>query len=271
MPEERDDAEQAPRLAVNETVTCDRDLDPSSAELGSLGPRRRSVLRLMAAGRVALNATFLTRLVLSASLTAAAVAAAMGCSQPRGEGPKNSGDVPKAEANASATPNPPVAQPEPAAAAPEGLLAPGAVAPDVVGKDASGQPVRLSDRRGKVSIVYFYPKDGTPGCTKEACAFRDAFDRFNQGGVTIFGVSRDDEASHAKFRAEHSLPFPLVADPEGAIQKAYGVPSFLPGLASRVTFLIAADGRIAKVWPNVDPAVHADEVWKTIEQLRTLK
>jgi peroxiredoxin Q/BCP len=195
----------------------------------------------------------------------------VGCSQPQAEGPKSAEDAvksdtpPGAAANSPATAEP---APPPAAAAPAGLLAVGSPAPDVEGKDAKGQAQRLRDRRGKVSIVYFYPKDGTPGCTKEACAFRDTFDRFNQRGVTIFGVSRDDEASHAKFRAEHSLPFPLVADPSGTIQKAYGVPDKAPGLASRVTFLVAADGRIAKVWPDVDPAVHADEVFQAIEQLK---
>jgi peroxiredoxin Q/BCP len=168
------------------------------------------------------------------------------CSQPRAEGPKSAGDAP----------------------AQAGLLAVGAPAPDVAGKDGTGRMVHLQERQGHVSIVYFYPKDGTPGCTKEACAFRDAFDKFAQRDVTIFGVSRDDEASHAKFRAEHQLQFPLVADPDGKVQLAYGVPDRMPGLASRVTFLVAADGRIAKVWPDVDPAVHADEVWAAIDQLK---
>jgi thioredoxin-dependent peroxiredoxin len=203
-------------------------------------------------------------------LTAAALCAlsgmSAGCSQPRAEGPKSAEDAVKSDTPPAAAANSPAtAEPAPHAG---GLLAVGAHAPDIEGKDAKGQAVRLSDRRGSVSIVYFYPKDGTPGCTKEACAFRDTFDRFNQRGVTIFGVSRDDEASHAKFRAEHSLPFPLVADPSGTIQKAYGVPDKMPGLASRVTFLVAADGRIAKVWPDVDPAVHADEVFQAIEQLK---
>ena len=147
------------------------------------------------------------------------------------------------------------------------MLTVGAVAPDVRGTDQNGRSVALHDRKGQPAIVYFYPKDGTPGCTKEACAFRDAFDKFSQRGVTIFGVSRDDEESHKKFREEHNLPFPLVADPDGNVQKAYGVPNKFPGIAERVTFLIAADGRIAKVWPEVDPGVHADEVWKAIEQL----
>jgi peroxiredoxin Q/BCP len=198
-------------------------------------------------------------------LTAAALGGVgIACSQPRAEGPKSAGDAPKADAPPAAAANSPATAEPPATG---GLLATGAQAPDVEGKDANGRAHRLLERRGHVSIVYFYPKDGTPGCTKEACAFRDTFDQFNQRGVTIFGVSRDDEASHAKFRAEHSLPFPLVADPSGAVQKAYGVPDRAPGLASRVTFLVAADGRIAKVWPDVDPAVHADEVFKAIEQL----
>lgn len=188
------------------------------------------------------------------------------CSQPRGE-PKSASDAPKADAPPAAAANSPATAEPTTAQATGGLLATGSQAPDVEGKDAKGQAQHLIDRRGHVSIVYFYPKDGTPGCTKEACAFRDTFDKFNQRGVTIFGVSRDDEASHAKFRAEHSLPFPLVSDPSGAVQKAYGVPDRAPGLASRVTFLVAADGRIAKVWPDVDPAVHADEVFKAIEQL----
>ena len=152
--------------------------------------------------------------------------------------------------------------------APAGMLAVGASAPDLQGKGPKGELVSLHDRKGHVSIVYFYPKDGTPGCTKEACAFRDTFDKFVQRDVTIFGVSRDDEASHAKFRAEHALPFPLVADPAGTVQAAYGVPNKFPGIAARVTFLVAADGRIAKVWPDVDPAVHASETFAAIEQLK---
>lgn len=161
----------------------------------------------------------------------------------------------------------PAASAAPAAPAPAGLLAIGSPAPDVVGLDPKDQSVRLSERRGHPALVYFYPKDDTPGCTKEACAFRDVFDRFNQRGVTIFGVSRDDAHSHAQFRQKYSLPFPLVADPSGSVQKAYGVPDRAPGLASRVTFLIDKDGKVAKVWPDVDPGVHADEVLAALEKL----
>jgi peroxiredoxin Q/BCP len=135
----------------------------------------------------------------------------------------------------------------------------GAIAPDVLGKDVDGKITRLSDRRGHPSVVYFYPKDGTPGCTKEACAFRDAWKRYEAAGVTVFGVSRDSESSHASFAREHKLPFPLVADTDGAVAAAYGVGGFL-GMSSRVTFLVGQDGKIRRVWPDVDPAVHADQV-----------
>jgi peroxiredoxin Q/BCP len=150
------------------------------------------------------------------------------------------------------------------------VLPVGAAAPDLVGRDEAGHEVRLSERRGKASVVYFYPMDDTPGCTKEACAFRDAFDRFNAAGVTIFGVSRDTEASHARFRVKHHLPFPLVADESGAIQNAYGVPSRL-GKAARVSFLIDAHGRVVRVWPDVDPAVHADEVLAAAAELQRVE
>jgi peroxiredoxin Q/BCP len=148
----------------------------------------------------------------------------------------------------------------------QGVLPVGARAPDVEGQDVSGQQLRLSQRRGKPAIVYFYPKDDTPGCTKEACAFRDAWQRFSERGVLIFGVSRDSAASHAAFLKQHELPFPLVADEAGMIQAAYGVPSRF-GMAARVTFLIDASGRIAHVWPDVDPAVHATEVLGAVDEL----
>jgi peroxiredoxin Q/BCP len=141
----------------------------------------------------------------------------------------------------------------------KGLLPVGAIAPDVVGQDQGNHAVRLSSLRGHTAVVYFYPKDGTPGCTKEACAFRDAWDRYAKADVTIFGVSRDSADRHRDFAASHKLPFPLVPDEDGTLARAYGVGSFL-GMTSRVSFLVGADGRIVKVWPDVDPAVHADEV-----------
>jgi peroxiredoxin Q/BCP len=152
----------------------------------------------------------------------------------------------------------------------KGLLPVGANAPDLTGRDAAGAEVRLSEQHGHPIVVYFYPKDGTPGCTKEACAFRDAWSKFSAQGVTIFGVSRDSEASHVEFRKEHELPFPLVADESGSIQTAYGVPSRL-GMAARVSFLVDGSGRIARVWPDVDPGVHADEVLKAAEELHSVE
>jgi peroxiredoxin Q/BCP len=142
-----------------------------------------------------------------------------------------------------------------------GLLPLGTAAPDFAAKDATGKVVHLSDLGGTPRLVYFYPKDETPGCTKEACAFRDTYDKFKAKGVTVFGVSRDTQESHDKFRAAHALPFPLVADADGAVQKAYGVPSMgvLP-IAERVSFLVDRDGKIDHVFEKVDPVVHANEV-----------
>jgi len=145
-----------------------------------------------------------------------------------------------------------------------GLLPVGAIAPEVVGEAADGKVTRLTAVRGHPAIVYFYPKDGTPGCTKEACAFRDAFARYEQRHVTIFGVSRDSSEIHAQFRQSHQLPFSLVADESGTVAKAYGVSSPL-GMSERVTFLVGADGRVARVWPDVDPGVHASEVLSAID------
>ena len=139
------------------------------------------------------------------------------------------------------------------------MLKAGEVAPDLTGESASGEVVRLSDQQGHVAVVYFYPMDSTPGCTTEACAFRDNFERYEKAGIKIFGVSGDDAESHHEFRSEYKLPFILVADDDGDIMDAYGVPSIF-GLASRVTFLVAPNGRIAYVWKDVDPGVHATEV-----------
>jgi len=149
-----------------------------------------------------------------------------------------------------------------------GLLPVGSPAPDVVGEDPAGKMVKLSDQKGKLAVVYFYPKDGTPGCTTQACAFRDAFDKLEQAGVVVFGVSRDSAESHREFRTEHHLPFPLVSDESGDVARAYGVPSKLVVMSSRVTFLIDADGKVAHVWPDVDPAIDAKRVLETAAAMR---
>ncbi|WP_437498711.1 peroxiredoxin [Sorangium sp. So ce1099] len=148
----------------------------------------------------------------------------------------------------------------------QGLLPVGAPAPDVFAADQHGAIQRLSDQRGRAVVVYFYPKDGTPGCTEEACAFRDAWDRFKQANVQVFGVSADNRESHEAFATEHRLPFPILVDTDHTWASAFGVPMRL-GTTARVTFLIDPDGKVAKVYPDVDPGVHADDVLKDAAQL----
>jgi thioredoxin-dependent peroxiredoxin len=129
-----------------------------------------------------------------------------------------------------------------------------------VGDTAPSTPkLDLAAHKGKHVVVYFYPKDDTPGCTKEACAFRDAWSKLEKAQVQIIGVSVDNEESHKAFVEKYKLPFPLVADTDQSICKAYGV-NVTMGYASRVSFLIGPDGKIKKVYPKVDPAVHADEI-----------
>ncbi len=141
----------------------------------------------------------------------------------------------------------------------EGLLAVRARAPEFSAPDQDGHTRSLLEFRGRPVVLYFYPRDGTPGGTREACAFRDAWDRIAAAGGQVVGVSMDDVASHARFAREHRLQFPLLSDTSGDILRRYGVRSFL-GMASRVTFIVDSRGVIARVYPNVDPAVHVDEV-----------
>lgn len=140
-----------------------------------------------------------------------------------------------------------------------GLLAVGSRAPDLSGRDLAKHEVKLSGLRGRPVIVFFYPADGTPGCTKEACAFRDAWAKFEQSNVGIIGVSSNSAESHERFQREKGLPFALASDENGSIAAAYGVSKKLWGY-DRVSFLVDREGNIARVWPNVDPGVHAGEV-----------
>ncbi len=125
----------------------------------------------------------------------------------------------------------------------EGLLAPGATAPDFQATTKAGDPIKLSAMLATPEpvVVYFYPKDETPGCTKEACAFRDAWTKFTDKHVGLVGVSRDTEQSHREFVKSHNLPFPLAADEDGKIALSYGVKSTL-GMSERVSFLVK-DGK----------------------------
>ena len=146
------------------------------------------------------------------------------------------------------------------------MLKEGDTAPDFESKDQNGNPVKLSDYKGKKVVLYFYPKDDTPGCTKEACSFRDADDVFNAKGIKVFGVSTDDEKSHQKFISKFQLPFDLLADTDKSIVESYGVwgEKSMYGKkymgTTRKTFLIGEDGKIAKVFDKVNVEQHADEV-----------
>jgi peroxiredoxin Q/BCP len=142
----------------------------------------------------------------------------------------------------------------------------GDVAPDFSVATNGGGKISLADFKGKNVILYFYPKDDTPGCTKEACAFRDQYAEFTRRGAVVFGVSTDSVKSHDKFVEKFKLPFSLLADEDKKIVEAYGVwgeKSFMGRKyegTNRVTFLIGEDGRIRKIWPKVKPDEHAAEI-----------
>jgi peroxiredoxin Q/BCP len=139
-------------------------------------------------------------------------------------------------------------------------------APEFSAATQGGGKVSLADFKGQNVVLYFYPRDDTPGCTKEACAFRDRFAEFQKRGAAVLGVSTDPVKSHDKFVAKHRLPFTLLADEDKKIVQAYGAwgeKSFLGRKYQgtyRVTFLIGPDGRIRKIWPKVKPDEHAAEV-----------
>jgi peroxiredoxin Q/BCP len=147
-----------------------------------------------------------------------------------------------------------------------GAIAVGSPAPEITLQAQDGRVRTLSEHRGHPVLVYFYPRDATPGCTREACALRDAWDRLQAAGAVVYGVSTDDVESHRRFHDEHQLPFDLLADPEETAAQAYGVPVRM-GFASRMSFLIDAEGNLARIFPDVDPAVHADEVVAAIQAL----
>jgi peroxiredoxin Q/BCP len=146
------------------------------------------------------------------------------------------------------------------------MLNVGDQAPDFTLKSDAGEDVSLSSLRGKPVILYWYPRDDTPGCTIEACSFRDAYGEFQQAGAVVLGVSPDDTQSHEKFKSKYNLPFTLLADPQHQVAEQYGVWGTQKYMGreymgvSRVTYLIGADGTIKQIWPKVKPEGHADEI-----------
>jgi len=145
----------------------------------------------------------------------------------------------------------------------------GTAAPDFSLMDQDGKPHQLKDFAGKWLVLYFYPKDDTPGCTQEACAFRDDLSRLTQLGAQVVGVSVDDGASHAEFARKYHLPFPLLADQSAAVAARYGALTDLVvfKFARRYTFLIDPQGRIAKVYQKVETSKHSTEIIKDLQQL----
>jgi thioredoxin-dependent peroxiredoxin len=141
----------------------------------------------------------------------------------------------------------------------------GDVAPDFTLRSDSGEEVTLSSLRGKPVVLYFYPKDDTPGCTTQACGIRDAYEQFERTGAVVLGVSPDDVKRHVKFKEKYNLPFTLLADPEHEVAERYGVwgEKRFAGKnywgVSRTTFVVAPDGTVAKVIHRVKPDTHADD------------
>ena len=148
------------------------------------------------------------------------------------------------------------------------MIREGDAAPDFEARDAEGNAVKLSSLRGRKVVLYFYPKDDTPGCTKEACSFRDSFAEFERRGIEVLGVSTDDERSHRKFAEKYSLPFTLLADTDHAVADLFGVYGEKRFMGrryvgvTRKTFLVDEDGRVVKVFDKVKVDEHADEVLK---------
>jgi peroxiredoxin Q/BCP len=141
----------------------------------------------------------------------------------------------------------------------------GKPAPDFELQSDSGETIRLSDLRGKPVVLYFYPKDDTPGCTRQARGIRDVYGEFERAGATVLGVSADTQASHERFKSKYSLPFTLLADPEHRLGEPYGVAREGKNSYERSTFVIDAKGNVAKIMRRVNPDRHADEVLAALE------
>jgi peroxiredoxin Q/BCP len=148
-------------------------------------------------------------------------------------------------------------------------LAAGDRAPDFTLENQDGKPVALADFAGRKNVVvYFYPKDDTPGCTRESCAFRDHYDDFVEAGAEVIGISSDGAASHRAFAEKHRLPFTLLSDPDGRVRRAFQVPSSLGVLPGRVTYVIDKQGVIRHAFNSqLNPAKHVDEALRVLASL----
>ena len=155
------------------------------------------------------------------------------------------------------------------------MLDVGTTAPDFELEDQNGTAHRLADYRGQWVVLYFYPKDDTPGCTKEACGFRDNLSALSGLNAAVLGVSADDRTSHARFAEKYELTFPLLVDPDKAVLEAYDAYGdknlygrIVKGV-KRVTYLIDPQGKVSRVWPKVKAAEHAEEVRRVLEEAAT--
>jgi thioredoxin-dependent peroxiredoxin len=150
------------------------------------------------------------------------------------------------------------------------MVSEGTPAPDFELTSDTGERVKLSDFRGRPVVLYFYPKDDTPGCTTEACEFRDAYDVFRERGAEVLGVSPDDVASHGKFKSKYGLPFTLLADPDHKVAEQYGVWTERKNYGktymgiNRSTFIIDPEGNVARAMMGIKPAGHASAVLNSL-------
>lgn len=152
------------------------------------------------------------------------------------------------------------------------VLSKGLKAPEFELKDSKGEIHRLSDYEGQTIVVYFYPKDDTPGCTKEACSFRDSYADFREAGVEVIGISPDTVKSHTKFANKYDLPFTLLSDPDHQVCEAFGVWGLKKSFGReyegvyRTTFIIGPEGEIKRVFENVKPSDHSQEVLEEVKR-----
>lgn len=160
------------------------------------------------------------------------------------------------------------AEAETTAAVPDEPLAPGTVAPDFTAETHDGKTLQLTALKGKSVVLYFYPKDDTPGCTAEAKGFRDLMTEYDKVGAVVIGVSTDGQQSHQEFAEKYGLPFALVSDTDGRLAKSFGVGVTL-GYTKRVTFVIGPDGKIAATYNSVDVEGHAEQVLEVLAGLRS--